>query len=231
MAIAYDAFLPEILPYARNCPDPTIEAAVRHTVIEICAKTEIWQQELDPVSAIAEQYAYDLEPPANSVVHRIIHVLDSQGEPLTPVSSGMLEHRATDWRNNPGTAKFYVVQDEDNQIWLAPAPSASLANAFLIRAVLKPSMTSSSCTNYIMSNYRDCIVNGAIARLLQMPDRDWSNYKTAAVKYAMYQAGIVDIEKRARKTHEGVVPVVEYGGIGGRVGPRRRYDIFRTRSS
>ena len=229
MAIAYDSFLPDILPYARNCPDPTIEAAIRLAVIELCEKTDIWQVDLDPISAIAEQYAYDLEPPSQSTVQRIVSITDVNGERLEPVTTGMLDQRSPDWRNQPGNPRFYIRQDEENQIWLAPPPSVARTNAFLLRVVLKPSITSTSCSNFIMTDFRDAICNRTIARLLSMPDRDWSNFKTAAVHYSMWERQVVDIEKQARQANEGVTPVVRYGGIGVRRGQRNPYDSRRTR--
>lgn len=225
--IAYDAFLSDILPYARNCPDPTIESAVRSTVIEMCEKTEIWQAELDPISAVANQYEYDLEPPAGSLVHRILTLTDPRGVPLEPVTSGLLDQRSPDWRNEPGTPRFYIKRDQA-LIWIAPAPDTARVNAYLLRAVLKPTVTSTSCDAWIMTDFRDAIVNGAISRLLQMPDRDWSNFKTSAVMYAKFQDALVEIEKRARQANEGVVPVVSYGGIGAKPA-RRRYEIRGSR--
>lgn len=229
MAIAYDAFLSELLPFARNCPDLTIEAAVRQATIELCEKTEIWQTELDPISAIAGQYAYDLEPPANTSIHRIMSLIDQNGRRLEPVTSGMLDHRSPDWRNTPGIPEFFIRQDEQNELWIAPPPATAFTNAFLMRVVLKPSVTSAAASNFIMTDYRDTIVYGAIARLLRMPDRDWSNFKTAAVYYSMFQEQLGIAEKRARKANEGVVPIVQYGGIGGRSYARKTYEPRRTR--
>lgn len=229
MAIAYDAFLADILPYARNCPDPTIESAVRLAVIELCAKTEIWQADLDPISGVASQYAYDLDPPANTMIHRIISLVDETGYALEPVSSGLMDHRYPNWREEPGTPKYYINQDEDSQIWLLPAPATARANAYLIRVVLKPTVTSTSASNFIMTDFRDAIVNRTIARLLSMPDRDWSNFKTAAVHYSMWEQQLVEAEKRARKAHENVVPIVGYGGIGGGAYEnRKKYERRRT---
>ena len=229
MAIQYDAFLTEILPFARNCPDPTIEAAVRLATIELCEKTEVWQTELDPISARAGVWAYDLEPPANTSIHRIISVLDENGKRLDPVTSGMLDHRSPDWRESPGTPLYFIKKDEESEIWIAPPPAVAVTNAFLLNVVLKPSMTSSSASNFIMTDYRDTIVYGAIARLLRMPDRDWSNFKTAAVYYNMFQEQLNIAEKRARRGPDGVVPVVQYGGIGGRSYERKPYESRRTR--
>lgn len=226
--ISYDAFLSDILPYARNCPDPTIEAAVRSTVIEICEKTDIWNVELDPINAIAEQYEYDLEPPAGALVHKILLVTDVNGDLLTPVTSGMLEQRYPNWRNNPSRSKFYIKRDE-SLIWFCPAPSSAQANAFLIRAILKPTITSTSCDSWIMSDFRDAIINGAVARILQMPDKDWSNFKTSSVMFAKFQDNLIEIEKRARQAIEGAVPIVSYGGIGPNSPPRRAYERRRPR--
>jgi hypothetical protein len=229
MAIAYDAFLPEVLPFVRNCPDPTIESAIRLATIELCEKTEIWQAELDPISAVEGQWAYDLEPPANTSIHRVLSLTGPDGRRLDPVTTGMLDQRSPDWRNNPGTPVYFIRQDEENQLWLAPPPQTAQTNAYLMRVILKPTITSSSASNYVMTDYRDTIVYGAITRLLRMPDRDWSNFKTAAVYYGMFQEQLVIAEKRARKANEGVVPVVHYGGIGSNNYERKPYESRRTR--
>lgn len=229
MAIAYDSFLPEIFPYARNCPDPVIEACVRQAVTELCEKTDVWQVDLDPITAVTGQYAYDLEAPAQSTVSRIVSITDQYGDRLEPVTTGMLDQRYPDWRNNNGRPKFYIRQDEEGQIWLAPPPESDRVNAFLLRVVLKPTVDSTSCSNFVMTDFRDAIINRTIARLLSMPDRDWSNFKTAAVHYSMWEKQLIDIEKQARQANEGVTPIVRYGGIGGRPATRKAYEPRRTR--
>lgn len=230
MAVAYDAFLQDLLPFARNCPDPVIEAAIRAAVIEFCEKTEIWQVELDPVSAVAGQYAYDLEAPQGSAVRRILTITDEQGYALEPVTSGMLDQRSPNWREVPGRPTFYIKRDEELQIWLAPPPATARVNAYLIRAVLVPTITSTSCSNVVMNNFRDTIVNGAIARLLSMPDKDWSNFKTAAVHFGLFRDQLVEAEKYARQANEGATPVTRYGGIGPRYRGKDDYGNRRTRS-
>lgn len=224
--ITYDAFLDKILPYARNCPDPVIEGAVRDTVIEMCEKTRIWQVELDPLNVLASQYEYDLEPPSGAVVHEIVSIINSDGDLLTSVTSGMLDMRYPDWRNTPSRPKFYINKDSE-RLWLAPAPAAAQTNAFLVTVTLKPTVTSSAADARIMTDFRDAIVNGAISRITQMPDRDWSNFKTSAVMLAKFEAQLVEIEKRARQANEGAIPIVSYGGIGSPP-TRKRYER-RTR--
>jgi hypothetical protein len=226
--VSYDAFLDKILPYARNCPDPVIEGAVRDTVIEICEKTGIWQTQLDPISAVADQYEYDLEPPADALVHSIVNVLDENGDQLTSVTGPMLDQRYPDWRNKPSRAKFFV-RKENTLIWFAPAPSVARANAFLVTVQLKPTLSSSSADGWVMTDFRDAIINGAISRITQMPDRDWSNFKTSAVMFAKFENQLIDIEKKARQANEGAVAIMSYGGIGPAAPPRRRYESRRSR--
>lgn len=225
--ISYDSFLNQILPYARNCPDPVIEGAVRDTVIEMCEKTSIWAVQLDPISAIAGQYEYDLEPPTGAHVHVIQNVLDENGNQLTAVSGPMLDQRYPNWREEPSRSKFFVRQT-DATIWFAPAPSVARKNAFLVTVILKPTITSTSADSWIMTDFRDAIVNGAISRITQMPDRDWSNFKTSAVMLSKFEAQLIEIEKRARRATDGAVAIVSYGGIGA-PSSRKRYE-YRGRS-
>lgn len=224
--ISYDAFLPSLLPSIRNCPDPTIEEAIRSTVIDICERTEMWQADLDPISLIAGTYEYDLEPPTQSIVHRIINVV-YEGDPLDPSTMGLINQRFRDWKTQWGKPKLWVKEGQA-LVRFVPIPKENQAAAVDIRVVLKPTITSGGADAYIMTDARDAIINGALSRIMSIPGRDWSNGKAADRYLALYSEQIEKLTKRARQANTGAVAIVQYNDGFTNFAPRKAYDS-RTR--
>ena len=99
MAILYESLLPELIPMVPGCPDSLIETNIRSAVIELCEKSGVYQAELDPVTTVAGLYEYDLEPPSNTVVQKILWVVH-KGKDLEPITTGLLEQRKPSWRDS-----------------------------------------------------------------------------------------------------------------------------------
>lgn len=214
MAISYETLLPQILPMVVGCPDTLIENTIRSAAIEFCEKTGAYQQELDPVTTVANIYEYDLEAPSQTTVHKIMWVT-FEGKDIEPISTGLLEQRKPKWRDSDhyGEPEYYV-QQSSSTIWLVPVPNVNTVSSTVIRAQLKPTHTSTACDEQIMDEYRDTIVNGTLFRLLRMPGRDWTDMGGASVYGALFTDGVVVAERRARHADEGVARKVNYGGIG-----------------
>ena len=224
MATTYESLLPEILPMVPGCPDALVIQNIRSAVIELCERASVYQHELDPISTVSSVYEYEFDAPLSTSVHKIVWGVLS-GDALEPVSSGMLEQRVPDWRNQTGTPE-YIIKNNLTTFWIAPVPSASAANSLIIRVALKPTYTSVSCDDTVMSDYRDTIINGTVGRLLRMPAKEWSDVNSASVYYGFYNEGVVAAEQRARRGDTPAVGKVEYGGL---TSSKRRYQKYAGR--
>jgi len=211
MATTYESLLPEILPMVPGCPDALAIQHIRSSVIELCEKASVYQQELDAISTVANMYEYEFDAPLSTSVHKIVWGVLS-GDSLEPVTSGMLEQRIPNWRNQTGSPE-YIIKNNLTTFWIAPVPSASTANSLIVRVALKPTYTSTSCDDTIMSDYRDTIINGAVGRLLRMPAKEWSDVSSASVYFGFYNEGITSAEQRGRRGDTPAVGKVNYGGI------------------
>ena len=214
MAINYESLLPEIIPMVDGCPDTLIENTIRASAIEFCERSGVYQQELDPISTVANIYEYDLEAPSQTSVHKVLWVT-FEGKDIEPISTGLLEQRKPKWRDTDhyGEPEYYV-QQSSSSIWLVPVPNVTTASSTVIRAQLKPTHTSTACDEQIMDEYRDAIINGTLFRLLRMPGRDWSDMGGAQLYGALFSEATVLAERRARHADEGVFRKVNYGGVG-----------------
>lgn len=222
MAISYEALLPEILPMVPGCPDTLIENNIRAAVVELCERANVYQAELDPVTTVSNIYEYDLEPPAGTSVRKILWATH-QGKDLEPITTTLLEQRLPKWREKSGVPEYFIQQNSSTFI-LAPIPANTIAGSTVIRAVLRPTHQSTACDNDVMNDYRDTIINGALFRLLRIPNKDWSDIPGALAYGQLFIQGVEDAERRARNADTAVHRTVRYGGTNGaRRTSRRRY--------
>jgi len=212
MSTPLDSFVPEVLAYARNCPDMTITSHVRSAIIELCEQAEVYQLLLDEFGTVAGQYEYDIDAPSGTVLHRMISVL-YKGYQLEPINQELADQRFPDWRSDTGTPQAFVKQS-NSLMWIFPVPGTAEVSALRVRAILKPSRTTTSMDTEVANNYWDTIVSGTLARVLRMPSRDWTDLKTASIYYAMFQEQVNAAKIRARQADNPIVPIVSYGGIG-----------------
>lgn len=230
MAIPYEDLLPEIIPMVPGCSDTLIENAIRSSVVELCEKAETYQVELDPISTVSGLYEYELDPPANTSIHRIL-CITYKGIDLEPLNSQLLEQRLPKWRTSTSDSPEFYIKQSSTIIWIAPIPSATEANSMIVRAILRPSHTSTTCDTDIMNDYRDTIVNGAIHRLLRTPNKDWTDMGAAAVFGSLFLEGIKQATEKARSADSGIARKVNYGGIhASRRLRRRNYGTYKTRN-
>ena len=218
----FESLLPDVLPNVYGCSDPVAIAAIRSSAIDFCTKSEVYQQELDPVTTVAKIYEYDLEPPKNAVVHKILWLIND-GEKLEPVSTGLLEQRLPDWRDkaNAGIPKYFVQQSQ-TLFYLAPMPATTKVESVLLRAVLKPTADALLLDDEIINNHKDAIVSGALFRLLRTPAKVWTDYQAAQMYAALYAEGVKEAENKARSSNTPIARSVKYGGY--HTSPtRRRY--------
>jgi hypothetical protein len=222
----FESLLPDVLPSVHGCSDAMAISALRSAAIDLCVKSEIYQQELDPVTTVAKIYEYDLEPPKGTVVEKILWAV-YKGDKLEPISTALLEKRQPNWRD---PSKFstpeYFVQQTQGTFWLAPVPNTTVVESVILRAVLKPTVSSTTLSDEILNDNKDAIVNGALFRLLRTPSKDWTDYAAAQMYGMLYNEGVREAENKARSGNTPIARNVKYGGYHS--SPfRRRYTQYR----
>ena len=222
MAVSYESLIPEIAPHLYGCPDMLIKNSIRSAVIELCEKANVYQAELDPLTTVSGIYEYDLEAPSGTNVHKVLWVTH-EGKDLEPVTSALIEQRLPKWRQtDQHGVPLYFIKQTSSLVWLAPIPATTGISSTIIRAILKPTHSSSSCDNDVMNDNRDAIINGALNRLLRIPNRDWTDFKHSQVYGALFNEAVVAAERRSRNADTGVARTVRYGGASGAWRTRRR---------
>lgn len=172
--IKYSDLIPDVLPKLAGDPsDPVTENAIKRAVIELCAKSWIWQYFADPLDVAKGESTYDIEPPQGAEVAVVVSAAIN-GTPIEPKQPIWLDENEKDWRTVEGVVKYFTQVDTD-QIILAPPPSENSTGGLTTTLALQPSMTSTSFPKWIATKYLDEIVDGTLARLLMIPKQAWSD--------------------------------------------------------
>lgn len=201
---SYDDFLPYVLTDVPGCPEIAAVLAVRNTVIDFCEKSLVVQADLDPVSLVAGQADYDLEPPVNRLVTKVMKLfyknseLHPFGQDFVP-SATYFNPSAIDGDADSEPRGWSQKDTTTFTVW--PAPKTAQANAITIRAALKPTRASTSCDDVVFEDYAEYIAAGAKARLMLQPNKAYTNPGLVVTQNQLYMQGVNMARQRASRGH------------------------------
>lgn len=219
--ISLEEFYTDIYQSVPGCPELTIEANTRAAAIAFCEQTQIIQFDMDPLSVVADQREYDFESPDSELmVHGIISG-NYDGTPLDVLSERIANSRYPRYREFTGNPDA-VLRKSSASFWLYPTPAEAKSNSLFLTVSLKPVPTAEYVPEVLLNDHKQVIISGALARLLLLPNKDWTDKQLAGVHAAAFAGGINEAKKRARRADEGATPRTRYGGING-----NRYKSFR----
>lgn len=218
MSTPFEELYPMVYPDVLGCPEMLIETNMRRVVQDFCGRTSIEKYEMDPVTVVEGLSEYDLEAPSGMMVHSV-YLANLDGNPLTALNEKLVEARFPRHREFTGSPEGYVRKGAI--LWLYPQPDRTIPNGLYVTTVVKPNMTSTDMPDVVFTDHHEAIVAGTLARLMLIPNRDWSNPQLAQFHAAAYESKTQIAERRARKADENATPVTRYGGIGG--GPKRNF--------
>lgn len=181
MALAqWSTLYPDILVEVPGCPYPVIDNAIRRAAIELCTFAQMFVVDLDTFQTVADQAAYPLTYDTDTDIIEVVELRSSAG-PITERTldsfraAGILDttretvtstYPSHYWKTNQNTVRMYGIPDTDDididgKVALAPKDDAT------------------GLESWVMSQYRDELVAGALARLLNMGTQPWSSKEEA----------------------------------------------------
>lgn len=187
--IDYSDLLGEVLPYLAGEPsDPVTQGAIRRAVIDFCTRTRLWKHMPSPIDVAAGMSAYDITAPADAAIVAALDVC-FDGVPLVPTSFANLNATKPGWFNDPGPPRQYT-QIEPSRILLASVPTGNLVDGLVVTVALAPSVTSTGAPDWLMTQYRYALAEGAIAHLMLMPGKPWTDIQGAIDRRARFDEHI-----------------------------------------
>jgi hypothetical protein len=132
-----------------------------------------------------------------------VGVLWIEGLRSTPVWARTLEDlRKTDptWRTRTGSQAECFVQEIPDEVQLVPRPTVAVAVAYM-RVCYQPTRTATKIDEFMVRHYENALIDGALYRILRMPNQTWSNPQAAQQAQERYEMAISRARADAQKNH------------------------------
>lgn len=182
-------FRPYVAPDVYECPDMTVEVAVRDAAIEFCRRTHAWRVALDPIMTEVGVHTYPLSLSSSTLVEHVVDVVFGT-QRLTPAKPEDLSPYISALSSAP---RVYSVLASD-QVRVYPTPN-SVGELKVIVAVT-PSSSSTGIDTGIFERFKEVIAHGAKHRLMSVPQKSWSNPQMAQYHFQRFMLGISEAKIR-----------------------------------
>lgn len=187
----YSELIDDVLPSLSADPSyPVVEYAIKRVCIEFCAGAWIWQFIQDPIDVEAGESYYDLEPEIGSDITAVMDVSHNNVH-LTAKSISWLDTQLPGWRTQPAVPKYYTQVDTD-QIILAAVPDSNISGGLTMTLALQPSQSSQGIPKWIFNQFMYALAEGAMARLMLMPNKPWTDLATGAMHASNFSGSIAN---------------------------------------
>jgi hypothetical protein len=197
--IAVSQFFPLVGRECPGVPSFSMSSAVIEACRDFCARSLVWQADHDPLTAVEGIADYDLEPPESAIVTEILGMYHNN-LPLSPRTIEQLNNENYNWRTLSGKQARHWVQKDTTSITLTPFPSVTAVDSIKnIRVALKPTADATEVGDILYNEYREAIAHGALAILMAMTKKPWTN-KARAKEHAIdFDEAVSQARIRARK--------------------------------
>lgn len=207
--VSYEDFLPEVLPYVRDCPQNLAIHAIRAACIQFCRESLILREELEPITIVVGQAEYELQRRAGYNVASIITA--SLG--LAPLPGKTPEELSAllggKWRTDLGYPMFHI-RETENTIRLVLTPQSTTTDTVNIKVALTPKRSGDYVDDYIHERWAEVIGFGARARLHDTPSQPFTDEDAARRFRKWFESGIGDAKIEANKSHARGPQVIRY---------------------
>jgi len=193
--VPYTQWLPYVQVNVPDCPKALIVEAIRQKVIEFCQKSLFLRQELDGFYTVADDNEYDLSPPVDNNIAQLLMLKVNKRE-LEPKTQDDMEEIYQEWRDQSGEPQYFFLKNTNTAI-LVPKPIGVYPVRILV--ALKPTQAAQGVDEIIFEEYKDAIKHGALAYLMLMAEKTWSNPNMSAFYQSQFDAAITDSKMRAEK--------------------------------
>lgn len=197
----YASIVPDVLIYANGCPAPTITDVVAKTANDFFYQTlayRVWTSTFD-LTISTTNYDLNARCPADTEVAQVL-ALKCQGLPVNEVTHEEFFMLDPKWPSLTGSnAQYYTIVDNKDSFNIIPSPEATVSGAFNLLLAVTPTLTATQMEETPFLEWKDAIVAGALARLLAMPERPWSDPKRAVEAQRLYVSEIVAAKAQANK--------------------------------
>jgi hypothetical protein len=183
-----------------------INRATIRILRDFCEQTKLVRETLTAINVVAETQSYTLTLPttlwgATELVELEDVMFKANGAATTTYTRLFAVTRdemrryldpTYIYQTSAATPTNYYLEPNNDVLSLIPTPSASSTSGLLVRAVTKGGFAATTYPDMILDKWRDGIVMGICAELMQMPGQRWFNPELSKLFIARYGEAIQD---------------------------------------
>lgn len=187
--VELEAFLPEIMAFAHETethaglPDAAALAFIRNAACDLSRRSNAYRRELW-IDAQKDVTDYPIQDGCDVFLSALWVEINGQ--------------RAIPSPGRPCSCGGRLFQIIDGMIHISWNPDEDTADAILIRAALSP--TADACDldrDFFFDRYRQVVIDGALAKILLLPNMPWTNISLARVLQTDFERGCGEARRNA----------------------------------
>lgn len=186
------SLLDYVIPDVPGCPEAIVLNKIRFAAREFFIRSRLWRHDMfTDIDVTLGTRVYALTPTNPAHESNIAGVLQAwyEGTKIWPRAYPDL---VSSWPHFPtasGRPSYYWF-DVDNQISIFPSPSAAVADALDVLAIQAPKIDSDYFPDQFFSSWVPWIAHGAIAALMEIPKKPYSDIEGSLYHRAQFDRGV-----------------------------------------
>lgn len=194
---ALTAFYDYVLPEVPGCEAELALQHIRRAAKDFYTRTRIKKVDLTGFSTVAGTATYALAGvPAGHVVSEMLRVA-RDGLPITPMNGEDRDSVYPGWEGKTDVPDYFYLLDSENLTLFATPDSAY---AITLQASVAPSNAATTVDDWVFEQHQHTLTAGALASLLAIPKKPWTDPATAGYYAGLYRSAVPDA---LRKVSQG----------------------------
>lgn len=209
--MTFSDWLPDLQVEIKTASIGLLRRHLRWTLVNFCQRTHYWQEPIAPITLLPYQpdvlttYVYPVPVPKQTQMLSIHDLLYNQ-RPLLAKSANWLDANLPDWRTMVDNPRFFLML-APNMVRFVPASREVQPLAVTGRVILQPDSEGTWFPDSF-AEYQEGLINGALARLLVLNNKPWTDGQRAAVCQAVYEQAVSAAkERQMRDWNDGPILV------------------------
>lgn len=204
-------------------PEPVLASGVKKSIQEFFKKSEAWRHTvpglLDWTTAVVfPALVESTELPADTRLMRVTDVkYASDGISLKEIkfrTRAQLDEEYWDWEIKDGNSPLRWTNDtQGDEPRIIPIAIADVTGSLKVRVVVAPLDALTDLPDFLYYEFEDDFKNGALARLMKIPGKDWTNFTAAAAYASLFLAGYTKAKSRVNAAYGQPSRETGYGGL------------------
>jgi hypothetical protein len=203
-----------------GCPEPVLSEGVLKATQDFFKRSQSYKITTgsplaDWTEALPFPTVIDLPDAVRIVrVDTLKYTTDGTSMEIVPFNTRQqLDMTIPNWEVEVGTKPKAWTHDEEIGARIIPIAAADVLASLQMRLVVTPDDTATSVPDFLYYEFEEYIKVGALARLMKIPGKDWTDLRAAGAYAALFEDGIRRAKSRGDADFGQPNREMAYGGI------------------